>query len=286
VTDPVPPTDPTPTSDPPPPTDPTRIAPLELLRMAVRTARAEPARVFLPAVLIFGLDAINSTFFTEVTVDHLGDESVAAAVVLMVTTLGLTFYSGLLERLVGAVERGDRPPPVRQVVRTLPYGRLILADAILWVITGLASLAAVIPGIVVTTLFALIGPLINLEDLPVRAAFRRSAALVGPRFVLVLCLITVPLGIEHELVNVIALVVPHEHIWLVFLTTLALGLSFGVTLGLVEVSLAERLVNGARGPAGPVETPLPSSPSRRGGHHGRDDSRNGNAGAGADAPTG
>jgi hypothetical protein len=245
-------------NEPAPAPAPARITPRELLRMAGRTARAQPARVFVPAVVIFGLDAVNNTFFTEVTVDHLGDESIAAAVVLMVSTLGLTFYSGLLERLVGAVERGDEPPPVRQVIHTLPYGRLVLADAILWLVTGAASLAALVPGIIVTTLFALMGPLINLEDLGVRAAFRRSAALVGPRFVLVLLLITVPLGVEHELVDVIALIIPHEHIWLVFLTTLALGLSFGVTLGLVEVALAERLVNGAPGPAKWDEPPLPS----------------------------
>jgi hypothetical protein len=252
--------------------------------MAARTARAEPARVFLPAVLIFGVDAINTTFFTEVSVDHVGDESLAAAAVLVVSTLGLTFYSGLLERLVGAVERGQAAPPVSRVVHTLPYGRLLLADAILWLVGGVASLVFVLPGMIVTTLFALTGPLINIEDLSISAAFRRSATLVGPRFLLVLGLITIPLGIEHELVDAIALWVPHEHIWLVFLSNLAGGLTFGVTLGLIEVSLAERLVNGARGPGNPSEALLPSG--QQGGHHGRDNSRDGHAGAGTIPPTG
>jgi hypothetical protein len=252
--------------------------------MAYRTARAEPGRVFLPAVIIFGLDAANSTFFDEITVDHLRSVSVAAAATLIVSTLGLTFYSGLLERLVGAVERGHDAPPVSRVVHTLPYGRLLLADVILWVLGGVASLAFVIPGLIVTTLFALIGPLINMEDLSVRAAFRRSAKLVAPRFLLVLGLITIPLGIEHELVSAILLLDPHEHIWLVFLTNLAAGLSFGVVLGLVEVALAERLVNNARGPGNLSDAPLPSA--QQGGHHGRDDSRDGHAGAGAIPPTG
>jgi hypothetical protein len=209
-----------------------------------------------------------------------------AALVLLVSTLGLTFYSGLLERLVGAVERGHEAPAVGQVLRTLPYVRLLVADGILWVLGGLASLAFVIPGLIVTTFFALIGPLINMEDLSVRAAFRRSASLVAPRFLLVLFLITVPLGIEHELVDAVAYLVPHEHIWLVFLTYLAGGLSFGVLLGLVEVSLAERLVNNAAGPRIRGEAPLPSDqPGQQGGRHGRDDSRNGHAGAGALPPT-
>jgi hypothetical protein len=292
VADPVPDPSPTPTpdptadptADPTPNTDAGRVTPLDVLRMVVRTARAEPARVFLPAVLIFGLDAINSTFFAEVSVDHLGDESVGAVLVLFASTVGLTFYSGLLERLVGAVERGHEAPPVSRVVHTLPYGRLLLADAILWVAGSLATLFLVLPGIIITTLFALIGPLINMEDLSVRAAFRRSATLVAPKFVLVLGMVTIPLGLEHELVDAAALLMPHEHIWLVFLTYLAGGLTIGVTLGLIEVSLAERLVNGARVPGNQHGSQLRSD--RQGGHHGRDDSRDGHAGAGAVPPTG
>lgn len=275
---------PTPTADPT--GDRPRVRPRDIWSMALRTARAEPGRVFIPALFIFGLDAADSTLFTEISVDHLGRESLGAALVLLVSTLGLTFYSGLLERLVGAVERGHEAPAVGQVLRTLPYVRLLVADGILWVLGGLASLAFVIPGLIVTTFFALIGPLINMEDLSVRAAFRRSASLVAPRFLLVLFLITVPLGIEHELVDAVAYLVPHEHIWLVFLTYLAGGLSFGVLLGLVEVSLAERLVNNAAGPRIRGEAPLPSDqPGQQGGRHGRDDSRNGHAGAGALPPT-
>ena len=281
--------DPTPTPDADPAADRPQVRPRDILRMALRTARAEPGRVFIPALFIFGLDAADSTLFTEVSVDHFGRESLGAVLVLLVSTLGLTFYSGLLERLVGAVERGHEAPAVGQVLRTLPYLRLLVADGILWVVGGLASLAFVIPGLIITTLFALIGPLINMEDLSVRAAFRRSASLVAPRFLLVLFLITIPLGIEHELVDAVAYLVPHEHIWLVFLTYLAGGLSFGVLLGLVEVSLAERLVNNAAGPRIRGEAPLPSDQpgqeGQQGGRHGRDDSRNGHAGAGALPPT-
>jgi len=284
-----------------------------VLRKAYRTARAEPGRVFLPALVIFGLQAASDTLFTEISTDHLGIESLAAFGLLMVSTLGLTFYSGLMERLVGAVERGHEAPPVFRVLRTLPYGRLLLADLILWIVSGVTSLAFVIPGLIVSTLFALIGPLINMEDHTVRAAFRRSYELVAPKFLLVLCLVTVPLAAENELVEAVALLAHHEHVWLVYLTHLALGLVFGVSLGLIEVALAERLVHQAAGPgpeseaagpgpgseaAGPGPgseaaagqpggAPLPSTgQAGRGGHHGRDDSRNGHAGTGALPPTG
>jgi hypothetical protein len=46
----------------------------------------------------------------------------------------------------------------------------------------------------------------------------------------------------------VAELVPHEHIWLVFLSNFVLGDLFGMALGLMEVTLAERLVRGAHGP--------------------------------------
>ena len=49
--------------------------PLSCRSMAWRTLR-EPARVVVPAIVIFGLDALQGTIFTEVAVDHLGLESV------------------------------------------------------------------------------------------------------------------------------------------------------------------------------------------------------------------
>ena len=65
---------------------------------------------------------------------------------------------------------------------------------------------------------------------------------------LVFCFITLPLAIEHEVVVLVADLIPHEHVWAVFLTTFILGDLFGMALGLMEVTLAERLVRGAQGP--------------------------------------
>jgi hypothetical protein len=236
------------------------IHPLELVRMAIRTAKVEPGRVFLPALVIFGLEAFGNTAFTELSADHLGVESLAGFVVLMLSTLGLTFYSGLLERLVGAVERGLPTPAVHRVLRQLPYVQLLMADGILWVLNAVASFALVIPGIIVTTLFALIGPVITTHDTTVRDAFRRSARLVSPHFILVLCLVTLPLAVEHEVVDTVALLVSRENLGLVYLSNAVMGLAFGVALGLVEVSLAEWLLHGARGPGRECEPGTESEP--------------------------
>jgi hypothetical protein len=237
-----------------------QLHPVELLSMAGRTLRAEPARVVVPALIIFALDAIAGTIFTQLAVDRLGLESVAFAFVYGASTLGLTFYSGMLERMVGSVERNERPQPIGEVLRTLPWIRLFVADLVLLALGGVAALFIVVPGLVLDTLFALVGPLINLLGCTVREAFRRSVTLVWPHFVLVFCFVAIPLAVEHEVLVLVHDLVPHEAVGLVFLSTFVLGTAFGIGLGLTEVSLAERLVRGAHGPgqgvrSGDVELP-------------------------------
>jgi hypothetical protein len=222
--------------------------PVELLLMAWRTLRLEPARIIVPALVIFGLDAFQSTWFTEIATEHLGWESVSGVVFFGVSTLGLTFYSGMLERLVGALERNQQPQPVGTVLATLPWLRLLGAEVVLVVVSAVAALFFIIPGLVVGTLTALVGPVINLSDSNIRDAFRRSIRLVWPHFWLVFAMITVPLAVEHEIVVLIAELVPHEAVGLEFLTNFVLGSAFGLALGLIEVSLAERLISGAQGP--------------------------------------
>ena len=222
--------------------------PLELLSMAWRTFKAEPGRVVVPALVIFALDALQGTIFTQLAVDHLGLESVAFAFVYGASTLGLTFYSGMLERMVGGVERNERLQPIGEVLRTLPWVRLFLADVVLLVVGGVAALFVVLPGLVIDTVFALVGPLINLLGSTVSQAFRRSVLLVWPHFVLVFCFVAIPLAVEHEVLVLVHELVPHEAVGLVFLSTFVVGTTFGIGLGLTEVSLAERLVRGAHGP--------------------------------------
>ena len=100
--------------------------------------------------------------------------------------------------------------------------------------------------------------------------------MVWPHFMLVFCFITLPLAVEHEVVVLVADLVPHEHIWAVFLTTFILGDLFGMALGLMEVTLAERLVSGAQGPGADllsadvedVELPNPEHRPNPGRSHG------------------
>ena len=78
---------------------------------------------------------------------------------------------------------------------------------------AVATLFFIIPGLVVGTLTALVGPLINLLDSSVPEAFRRSVRVVWPHFWLVFVMVTLPLAIEHEVVVLIADLVPHEPVF-------------------------------------------------------------------------
>ena len=235
--------------------------PLELVSMAWRTFRREPARVIVPGLVIFAVDAIQATIYTELAADHHGVVSTFSAVVFGASTLGLTFYSGMLERLIGSVERGEPAQPVLVVIRTLPWARLLLADVLLVLVDAVAALLVVVPGLVVDTLFALVGPLINLLDCSVPDAFRRSVRVVWPHFFLVFLFITLPLIFEHEILVLVAELVHDEATWVIFLSNFILGDLFGMALGLMEVTLAERLVRGAHGPL-PAPAPPRTSRSR------------------------
>jgi hypothetical protein len=225
--------------------------PLELLSMAWRTFRMEPARVVVPGLVIFALDAIQSTIYIKITADHHGIFSALSAFAFGASTLGLTFYAGMLERLVGSVERGEPAQPVLYVVRTLPWARLLLAEVFLALISAVTGALIVVPGLVVDTLFALVGPLINLLDCSVPDAFRRSVRVVWPHFFLVFFFVTVPLVFEHEVLVLVSELVHDEKNWVIFLSTFIVGDLFGMALGLMEVTLAERLVRGAHGPLPP-----------------------------------
>ena len=225
--------------------------------MAWRTFRMEPARVIVPGLVIFALDAIQGTIYLKLSADHQGLLSAAGAFVFGASTLGLTFYSGMLERLVGSVERGEPAQPVGHVIRTLPWARLLIAEVFLAGIGIVSGALIVVPGLVIDTLLALVGPLINLLDCSVPDAFRRSVRVVWPHFFLVFLFITFPLAFEHGILELVIAEVHDEKTWVIFLSTFIVGDLFGMALGLMEVTLAERLVRGARGPL-PPPAPLPA----------------------------
>jgi hypothetical protein len=157
-------------------------------RVAGQVARIYAAR--WPLLIALGLLIFVPIGLVEVLDEQLqgplaeGEGTVDVALLLAagsahaVTSLvGEVAYSGLVAAIVLA-HRGGQRARFGSVARSLPYGRLIGSDLLFALVVGVGLLALVVPGLVVLTWYALIGPVIKLEGAGVRDSFRRSHDLV------------------------------------------------------------------------------------------------------------
>lgn len=179
-----------------------------------RTARLRPGVILAAAaragyrdwrgVLAVAIPVSLLSAAAEMLVDHYVDP--ADAVPSLTASLGATgislagtvLLSGFVCRLISTAERGKAAMTLPQVARSLPWGRLIAADLLvsLAVLAGLVLL--VIPGLVVLTLFAVVGPVIEIEHRKVFAAMRRSVRLTRAHPWTTLLVAAVPLALTGE----------------------------------------------------------------------------------------
>ncbi len=184
----------------------TRRAParLPILQIAAAAARAgwrQRWRTLGVAVAVSTVTAVM-----EIVAHDLTERASVPLVVFTALTasgvgvLGTVFLSGFLGRLVGEAGHGRKGASVWQVARNLPWGRLVGADLLVVLVVVVGFVALVIPGLVAMTLLAVVGPVIEIENLRVIAALRRSAHLVRRHFWTVALLATLPViaasGIE------------------------------------------------------------------------------------------
>ena len=132
--------------------------------------------------------------------------------------------------------------PLLHVLRELPFGRLILADLAAVGIISLGMLVLLIPGLIAAVLFGIVGPLIVIEDLGVRAALRRSAQLVRPHVLMTFLLVLVPMLLEESLLSWVEEAGAHEHLYLRLPADLALTVVVASFVGMLEITLAHGLI--------------------------------------------
>ncbi len=187
----------------------------------VRTARVSWRRagyllllgavIFVPLGLVDALtDRIRELHAESPDeVFDLGTVAVIAGLMVQAATtlLGEVFYAGAVG--LAMREGEDSPPPaLRNVARRLSYGRLIAVDILFGLGTALGLLLLIVPGIVFFGWFALAGPIVEIEDRGVRAAFARSRRLVRGSFWTVV-LVLVPIVVASELLAEGLLQLPH-----------------------------------------------------------------------------
>jgi len=174
--------------------------------------------------------------------------------------LGEVFFSGFLDLAVGDHRFGGHRPTVRQVVRDLPWLRLIVADLVLLGLVALGAVLLVLPGLVVYTAFGIVGPVLVQERRTVVGAFRRSAGIARRAWPWILGLVVAPLALEHVAAEFVR---HHTHgsgPLLVLLGEWLLGTAVLGVVGVLEVALATELM--ARIPAhDPAHEPARSRPT-------------------------
>ena len=136
------------------------------------------------ALVVFGISAGLDVLVNAVN-DRVSEHPGLVATLLVVASLatfGTTFFAGLLDRIVGEEERGHPRRPLGELLRTLPYWRLLAADVLLSLGAVFATILLIVPGLIFYTYFSLVGPAVVMEDRKVFDAFRRSMRLVRGKF--------------------------------------------------------------------------------------------------------
>jgi hypothetical protein len=219
------------------------------LRAALRTYRERFWRVAGTAFTVFGIVAVVDAIATVLVIDHHVSRPIGALITSTVAGVfamaGVVVYAGILDKVVGAHLHGHRDLTLKEVWRVLPLRRLIAADVVLAIATVVGLALFVVPGIILFTLWSLVGPVITIEDRAVTSALGRSWQLVRPAFWLTFWLVTVPLEVEQAALHAIHYTEIFEHPLVpAFLVNGLIGMVIGSIVGLVEVVLAYELIAG------------------------------------------
>ena len=230
-----------------------------MLRGAASTYRAHPREVIGLAVVVFGASAALDVLANRALQGFSGDRAGALVLTLIVgllsgplsfSTAGLVLYAATLDRLVGHHLHGHERLTIRHALRTLPWKRLLIADVILVAGTTIGAALLVVPGLIVFTLFCLVGPLINIEGVGVIAAFRHSAVLVRRAWWPTALLATIPTYIEITLLHGFQFATADKPYLAAFAVSAVIGATVGAVVGLLEVTLAYSLLAAERSEGG------------------------------------
>ena len=155
---------------------------------------------------------------------------------------------------------------IRDVLRSLPWGSLILADLLTTLIIVAGLVALIIPGLIAITLLAVVGPVIEIEHQPALPGLRRCVHLVRPRFWRVALFATLPLVLAN---GIVAFLPDPSGTGDVVTTLVIRSVGEGIlesVVGLVLVELCYRLIAAERAASrgAPREATRSPAPGRAG----------------------
>jgi hypothetical protein len=162
-----------------------RLAPARTLRR-IGEVYVEQARFVLPVALVLFVPLgfveawVEHAF--ELEADDLDAGQLAGLIVALVvqvatSSLGEVFYAGVVMSAVSESMEGHERPPVKKLLRTVPYGGLIVVDLLFSLGLAFGLVLLLVPGLIFFARYVLAAPLLELDHSGVRAAFSRSRAL-------------------------------------------------------------------------------------------------------------
>ena len=228
-------------------------------RLKVRTVmggafalyRMEPGRIALAALLTFiPIDVVTVELhgLAEhlLEIGHTGLSVGAQLFAFFLVSGGQVFLAGILDQVVGA-RLANRPAlTLLEAALRVPLGRLIVADILVSAMAAVASLAFIVPGIVVFALFGIVGPVINIEDRGVVDALKRSAQLVRPHLWLACVVIVAPFLIEFAIEDWYVSFAHGVPLLPEVAVSVALSVSARAYISLLEVILGHTLIHADR----------------------------------------
>ena len=175
-----------------------RLAPARTLRR-IGEVYVEQARFLLPVALVLFVPLGLIEAWAEHTFELEAEEPNAAEVAGLIgaivaqvaasSSLGEVFYAGVVMSAVSESMEGHRRPPIRTLLRTLPYGGLIVVDILFSFGLAFGLVLLVVPGLIFFPRYVLAAPLVALAHARGRAAVRRRPERErGPKLGLLLLL--------------------------------------------------------------------------------------------------
>ncbi len=228
------------------------------IRSVVRTGLGTYSRSFwrivIAAVLVFAPIDLVVTIGTTLAVNFAQRSDVLSvllwtsgtALSVAGTTLSLVFFSGVVDRIVAEDQKGEDDIPIREILGRLPTLRLILASLLAAAFTIVGLLLFLVPGFVCMVLFAIVGPVLVIEDLGVRESLKRSASLTRSHALLVIITVLIPTTLDEELSSWFEHFAWFAHPWVQLPLDVGSTIIVGGLVGVLEVTLAHALISDHR----------------------------------------
>jgi hypothetical protein len=225
-----------------------------VVRTGLGTYRRSFWRIVIAAVLVFAPIDLVVTVGTTLAVNFAERSDVLSmflwtsgtALSVAGTTLSLVFFSGVVDRIVAEDQKGEEDLPIREMLRRLPTLRLIAASLLAAAFTVVGLLFLLVPGFVCMVLFAIVGPVLVIEDLGVWAALKRSASLTKSHALLVIVTVLIPTTLDEELSSWFEHFAWYAHPWVQLPLDVGSTIVIGGIVGVLEVTLAHALIRDLR----------------------------------------